>query len=193
MNSTFSQTSLVKCITALALVAALPLADARDAKFREASQDQKQERSPPRLRIDEQPIDRSAPDRVSYAPIVEKSAQSVVFVYSTKQVRPQEMAPFLKDPMLRRFFGAPGSPGAPGSRGGRMPEQSQRGLGSGVIVSPDGYILTNNLVVEGADEVKVSIGESLARHDATVVGSDPLADIAVLKIEADGLKPATAT
>lgn len=140
--------------------------------------------APLRLQVDEQTIDRNAPDRVSYAPVVEKSTASVVFVYSTKKVRAQELLPFDDDPMLRRFFGLP--------RGGmQAPEQTQRGLGSGVIISADGYILTNNHVVEGADDVKVSIGESTERHDATVVGTDALADIAVLKIEAKNLQPAT--
>jgi serine protease Do len=145
-----------------------------------------QEKRPPlKLNIDRKPIDRNAADRVSYAPIVERTAASSVFVYSTRQVRAREMAPFLDDPILRRFFGVPGGPGS------RVPDQTQRGLGSGVIVSADGYILTNNHVVEGADDVKVSIGESLRRYDAEVVGTDALADIAVLKIDAEDLSPAT--
>jgi serine protease Do len=149
------------------------------------SRDTDQERRPTlKLNVDRKPIDRNAPERVSYAPVIEKSAASVVFVYSTKQVRAQEM-PFLDDPILRRFFGIPGGPG------GRVPDQTQRGLGSGVIISSDGYVLTNNHVIEGADDVKVSIGESLRRYDATVVGSDALADLAVLKIEAENLQPAT--
>ncbi len=158
-----------------------PAASRSDVKPAPSAQDRPQLQ----LKIDPKSIDRNAADRVSYAPIVEKTAGSVVFVYSTKEVRPQEMAPYLDDPMLRRFFGIPGGPG------GAMPRQPQRGLGSGVIVSPDGYILTNNHVVEGADEVKVSIGESLKRYEANVVGTDALADLAVLKIDAEGLTPAT--
>ena len=131
------------------------------------------------------PIDRNSADRISYAPIIEKTSASVVFVYSTKVVRGQDVAPFFDDPILRRFFGMPGGQGA------RVPEQTEHGLGSGIIVSRDGYILTNNHVVAGADDVKVSIGESPQRYDATVVGTDALADVAVLKIEADQLVPAT--
>lgn len=143
-------------------------------------------RPPLNLKVDSQPIDRTAADRVSYAPIVESTAASVVFVYSTREATAAEMEPFLNDPIMRRFFGVPGGPGSGAPR-----SQPQHGLGSGVIVSPEGYILTNNHVIEGADDVKVSIGESLQRYDATVVGTDALADIAVLKIEAQKLVPAT--
>ncbi|MEX2044367.1 MAG: Do family serine endopeptidase, partial [Opitutus sp.] len=111
-----------------------------------------------------------------------------------------DLSPFFNDPMFRRFFDIPDAPedgggrdgGSGGSsRGGRLPDQTQQGLGSGVVITADGYILTNNHVVEGADDVKVSIGESNKRYDARVVGRDPLSDIAVLKIEATGLSPAT--
>jgi len=135
-------------------------------------------------KVDTTAIDREATDRVSYAPVVEKTAGSVVFVYSTRQVRASQLAPFLDDPILRRFFGVPRG------GGGESAERTERGLGSGVIVSAEGYILTNNHVVEGADEVKVAIGDSPKRYDATVVGGDALADLAVLKIEANDLKPA---
>jgi serine protease Do len=156
----------------------VPLISARDATA-------VKEKPPLKLALDRSPIDREAPAPASYAPMVRATSQSVVFVYSTKQVRQQDLAPFLDDPVLRRFFGVPGN-----SRG-RVPEQTERGLGSGVIVSTDGYILTNNHVVSGADEVKVSIGESTTRYDAKVVGADALADLAVLKIEAQNLHPAT--
>jgi serine protease Do len=141
---------------------------------------------PLKLQVDQKPIDRNAPDRVSYAPIVERTAASVVYVYSTKQVRRPDLPPFFDDPAFRRFFGAPG-------RGqNQLPDRVQQGLGSGVVISADGYILTNNHVVDGADEVKVSIGQSSKRYDATIVGTDSLADVAVLKIKTDDpLHPAT--
>jgi serine protease Do len=156
-----------------------------------------------KLNVDRKPINRDAPDRISYAPIIKRTAASVVYVYSSKTVRAQDMYPFLNDPTLRRFFenipGMPGAPGAPDGRGGgggsrrggRLPDQTQHGLGSGVVITDDGYILTNNHVIEGADDVRVSIGDSNKRYEAKVVGRDALADIAVLKIEATGLSPAT--
>jgi S1-C subfamily serine protease len=60
-------------------------------------------------------------------------------------------------------------------------------LGSGVIISKDGYILTNNHVVDGADEIKVALSKGTKEYDAKVIGRDPKTDITLLKIEADGL------
>ncbi|WP_146180294.1 Do family serine endopeptidase [Opitutus sp. ER46] len=137
-------------------------------------------RAPLRLVIDPKPINRDAPDRVSYAPVVRRTAASVVFVYSKKTVKGQDLSGFLNDPMFRRFFDIPGHRQG---RSGRMPDRVERGLGSGVVVSADGYILTNNHVISGADEVEVSIGESTKKQVAKVIGRDALADIAVLKIE----------
>jgi serine protease Do len=172
----------VVALSVTLLVAGAPTACARDTRTAEKSREQS---LPLKFNIDPKPIDRDAPDRLSYAPIIDRTSSSVVFVYSTKQVRAQPAAPFLDDPVLRRFFGIPQG------RGSQPPERTQRGLGSGVIVSNDGYILTNSHVVEGADDVKVSIGESVRRYDARVVGTDSLADIAVLKIDAQDLSPAT--
>jgi serine protease Do len=172
-----------------------------------------EKRAPLKLATDTKPINRDAADRVSYAPVIKKTAASVVYVHSSKTVRGQDLSPLLNDPMLRRFFELPGSGGGSdegfgnpggGSRRGnrnnnndgsgngtaprrnprnRLPDQVQQGLGSGVVVSADGYILTNNHVVEGADELKVSIGESNKRYTAKLIGRDAFADIAVLKIE----------
>ena len=176
-------------------------------------------RAPLKLLVDRKPINRDAAERVSYAAIVKRTAASVVYVYSTKKVVAPDLTPFLNDPALRRFFNIPEDdtgnerkggrgnrrgdggggrttplPRTPtprdGSRG-RAPEQTQEGLGSGIVVTTDGYVLTNNHVVEGADDVRVSIGESNKRYEAKVVGRDALSDLAVLKIEATGLSPAT--
>ncbi|MBL9188441.1 MAG: Do family serine endopeptidase [Opitutaceae bacterium] len=163
-----------------------------------------------RLAFDAKPINRDAPDRISYAPIVQRTAASVVYVYSTKTVRAPDMSPFFNDPMFRRFFNLPDDEvdpeAAPAPRnrgnnrkntpqrnnpGNRAPERQQQGLGSGVVITADGYILTNNHVIEGADDVRVSLGDSNKRYEAKVVGRDPGSDLAVLKIEATGLSPAT--
>ena len=118
------------------------------------------------LQLDPAAIDRNASSPVSYAPIVKKTAASVVYVFSTKKVRQPDMSQYFQDPMFRRFFGLP-DPGQAQPR-----EQVQHSLGSGVIVAADGYVLTNNHVIDGADEVKVAFGEPRKEYKATVVGRD---------------------
>lgn len=105
----------------------------------------------------------------TFAPIVEKVAPSVVSIHTSKTVRIPRG--------LREFFGIPGM-GA-----GR---ELERGLGSGVIVSADGFILTNRHVIEAADEISVHLGSG-KEYKARKIGADPGTDIAVLKIEATGL------
>jgi len=105
----------------------------------------------------------------TFAPVVQKVAPSVVSVRTSKTVRVPRG--------LRDFFGMPGQ------GGGR---ERERGLGSGVIVSEDGYILTNRHVVETADEITVSLADN-KEYKAKKIGADPGTDIAVLKIEAKGL------
>jgi serine protease Do len=114
--------------------------------------------------------------------VTKKTAPSVVYVFSSKKVRRSEsMDPFFNDPMFRRFFGVPDQ------RGSGPRESIQQGLGSGVIVTKDGYIVTNNHVVDGADEVKVAFGEPRKEFEAKIVGRDEKADVAVLKIDTTGL------
>jgi serine protease Do len=170
------------------------------------------QRAPLKLNVDTKPINRDASDRISYAHIVKRTSASVVYVYSSKTVKGQDMSQFFNDPLLRRFFNIPDQDGAddqevqprgknrnkkqaPGSPRAtprnRTPDQTQQGLGSGVVITADGYILTNNHVVDDADDVKVSIGDSNKRYEAKIVGRDPGSDLAVLKIEAANLSPAT--
>lgn len=112
----------------------------------------------------------------SYASIVERAAPAVVTIRSERRVRAPRQHPFFPD-----FFGAPFG-GAP-----QMPrEQIERGLGSGVIVSSDGYILTNHHVVDGAEEITVELSTKQV-FNAKVIGSDPPSDLAVLKIDASNL------
>ncbi len=148
---------------------------------------------PMKLQLDAKPIDRDTANRVSFSPVVKKTAPSVVYVFSSKKVRNvAAQNPFFNDPMFRRFFGVPDDPDGNNSAGPRAPSQSvQQSLGSGVIITSDGYILTNNHVVDGADEVKIAFGEPRKEYKAEVVGRDAKVDIAVLKIDATGLPAAT--
>jgi serine protease Do len=115
----------------------------------------------------------------SFAPIVEKVAPSVVTVFTTQTIsRGATQLPF-SDDALRQFFG--------GQTPQRQGKQTLQGLGSGVIVSSDGYILTANHVVSGADEIMVGLGVDLRKYKAKKVGTDPGTDVALLKIEENNL------
>src|SRR5689334_8051698 len=109
--------------------------------------------------------------RLSYAPVVQHVAPAVVNVYAARMV--QNRNPLLDDPIFRRFFGVPG--GGPSN-------QVQRSLGSGVIVDAGGLIVTNNHVIEGADEVKVSLADK-REFEATLVLKDPRTVLAILRVK----------
>jgi serine protease Do/serine protease DegQ len=111
---------------------------------------------------------------VSYADIVDPVQTEVVSIESTRSVHETV------NPIMRQFFGAPEEEG----------DHKELGLGSGVIVSSDGFILTNNHVVEGADELTVDLSDG-RKFTAKVVGKDPKTDIAVVKIDATGLRAVT--
>ena len=108
--------------------------------------------------------------RLSYAPIVQRVQPAVVNVFATKVV--QNHNPLLDDPIFRRFFGVPGN----------QPEQMQRSLGSGVMVDPSGLVVTNVHVIEGADQVKVSLSDK-REFEAEIVLKDPRSDLAVLRLK----------
>src|SRR6266705_654047 len=136
--------------------------------------------------VNEAPLARETRMTSSFAPVVKRVAPSVVNVFTTKTVRNQypEMMPFPDDPFFRRFFGE--------QFGGEQPRRQprkfkERSLGSGVVVTKDGYILTNNHVVDGADEVKVSLAKDKKEYSAKIAGRDPKTDIAILKIDAKDL------
>ena len=109
--------------------------------------------------------------RLSYAPIVQRVQPAVVNVYAAKTV--QNRNPLLDDPIFRRFFGVPGN---------KQPEQMQRSLGSGVMVDASGLVVTNNHVIEGADQVKISLADK-REFEAEIVLKDGRTDLAVLRIK----------
>ncbi|MCR4442286.1 MAG: Do family serine endopeptidase [Peptococcaceae bacterium] len=113
--------------------------------------------------------------------IVERAGPAVVKIETTAKSSGDGANPFFNDPFFRQFFGD-------SFRINPQP-RIQQGLGSGFIISTDGYILTNNHVVEGADEVKVYLTSRPEPYDAKVVGSDAELDLAVLKIEAGSELP----
>ena len=108
----------------------------------------------------------------SYYGAVQKAQPAVVNIYTLKAAR---RSPFSDDPFFGQFFGSPGP---------------QQNLGSGVVMSPDGFIITNNHVVEGADEVQVAFN-NMQKLKARIVGTDPDTDLAVLKVDADHLPAIT--
>src|SRR5678816_1707339 len=115
---------------------------------------------------------------MSYADVVSKAAPAVVTIHSEMRMRQPQQFPFGNDPFFREFFGDRVPPPAP--------ERRREGLGSGVIVSQDGYVLTNHHVIDGADRIKVDLNDNRTL-EAKVIGTDPPSDLAVLKVEASGL------
>ncbi len=143
----------------------------------------------PAFTVSSTPINRDAGLGNSYAPIVKKVAPSVVNIFSTRFVKERiRRNPMMNDPFFRQFFGNQMPPDGSDDRERTRKEQS---LGSGVIVSPDGYILTANHVVADADEIKVAIPGNKTEYTAKVIGKDQPTDVAVLKIEADNLPSVT--
>ncbi len=118
--------------------------------------------------------------RVSYADVVDRVGPGVVTIRSERRVRAPRQFPFSNDPLLREFFGGLFG-GAPQGR-----ESRQLGVGSGVIVRSDGYILTNHHVVDGAQEIGIEFTDRRG-FSAKLIGSDPPSDLAVLKIDAKDL------
>jgi len=118
---------------------------------------------------------RSGPAPASYYDAVQRATPSVVNIFTSKEI-PAPRHPLLNDPIFRRFFGD------------QLPDEAQRAasLGSGVIVSGNGYVLTNHHVVESADEIEVALADG-KKLLAKVVGIDPETDLAVLRLDSENL------
>jgi serine protease Do len=138
---------------------------------------------PVHLTVSENDLPREGKAITSFAPVVKRVAPSVVTVYITTKPKIVSGAqtPF-SDDFFRRFFGDQFGSGDQGSF--RVPRQ--HGLGSGVIVTKDGYILTNNHVVDEAENIRVALNDG-REFTAKVIGRDPKTDIAVVKIDAHDL------
>jgi len=132
----------------------------------------------PTFKLAEAPA-KSVPAQGSYRMAAQKAMPSVVNIYTSKEVQ-RSRNPLLNDPALRRFFGEQAGPRA----------ERQSSLGSGVIVSAEGYILTNNHVVESADEIDVALADGRTAA-AKVVGTDPETDLAVIKVNLQNLPAIT--
>lgn len=115
---------------------------------------------------------------LSFAPIVRESAPAVVNVYSRKVVKNRSVQWFSQNPLFKRFFGE-------GGLGGSMRERVQNSLGSGVIVSADGYVVTNHHVINGGTDIRVVLLDK-REFEAEVVLNDERTDLTILKIKNDG-------
>jgi Do/DeqQ family serine protease len=122
--------------------------------------------------IEAAPNASGAPMPGSYSPAAKLASPAVVSIATTQVNAP--VHPFQNDPWFRFFYGD------------REDEAPQQGLGSGVIVSPEGYILTNNHVIEGAAEIQITLSDS-RRAIAQVIGTDPETDLAILRIDLERL------
>ena len=151
-----------------------------------SSEEQKNDAPNPPLTVqsDDTQIARDVKSGTSFAPIVKKVAPSVVKVSITAKAGESPMAVPDND-FFRRFFGDNGDLFGPGGPG-RGRNFLQHGLGSGVIVSSDGYILTNNHVVNNATDIQVALNDG-RQFTAKVIGADPKTDVALVKIKGENL------
>ncbi len=130
--------------------------------------------------VDAQPYNQSQNQLRSYADVVDVASPAVVNISAEKVVDMRSQHPFMEDPMFKRFFGDPGE-GGEGET-----ERTNKSLGSGVIISSDGYIITNNHVVEKARDIRVTLAGS-REYKAEIIGTDPRSDVALIKIDAKDL------
>ena len=207
MNIRFAAKTLV-LTTALMFVGGAGLALRAAEKGKDKNKDKAELRAPLLVVSEGKAPNRDRADRVSYSAVIKKISPSVVAVIVNRKERAAPAAratPSLEELLQRGFPGMPGPGQGPGQgqRPRRQPAPVPTRPGaaesaaptsspaSGVIISADGYILTNSPILEGAEDVKVAFGDPRKEYTATVVGRDLRSNVAVLKIDATGLTPAT--
>jgi serine protease Do len=175
---------LSKRLPTFALGGALIMAGTALAVMPKPASKAEPQTTPVSVVLDERPVTRDGVGRASFAPVIKKVSPGVVRVFTTIKAQKTGLSggSDMND-LMRRFFGDQFQ--------GRMPRGNfgtprQEGVGSGVIATKDGYILTNNHVVDGADEVKVALQDG-REFTAKVIGRDPKSDVAVIKIDATDL------
>jgi serine protease Do len=153
----------------------------------------------PEIKVDNAPVPQSA---TTYAPVVDKVAPCIVTISTSRNVRLGDRTDRSREDFFRRFFGIPDENEEPADRtprenaprsGSERQRRQPAGLGSGVIVTAEGHILTNNHVIEGADDIIVTLGNDKHEYKAKKIGGDPDSDIAVLKIDGAGFPAITFT
>lgn len=200
MHTRILKTKVIAAAFLLPFAGFMPAEDAKPAAAANAKPTQAELLA--RITRDSAEVRNAGQVTLSYADVVEKILPCVVSI-NTYAKKPQSrgrggMPPLGENdldqvpPMLREFFREwmerqGQQPEAP--RGRQRPQQT--GLGSGVILTSDGYIMTNNHVVENADELKVKIGKSSKEYSAKLIGSDPSTDVSLIKIDATDLPHAT--
>jgi serine protease Do len=183
MNMRFEQ--IRKRLPVVVLVSAMAVAGTTLAFTKKSADKIKSDPAAVNVPLDETSVPRGTLPEASFAPIVKKVAPGVVKIETTTTIKNAsiEQFPGFNDPFWRRFFGDHFGQMIPPRQLG---PQYEHGLGSGVIVTKDGYILTNNHVVDNASEVKVTLQDG-REFTAKVIGRDPKSDIAVVKIDAKNL------
>ncbi len=176
---------LRKRLPVLVLVSAMALAGTTLAYTVKSAEKTKTGPAVVNVPMDETPVPRNVLTHTSFAPVVSKVAPGVVKIETTTTIKNASMQQFpgSNDPFWKRFFGNQLGQMVPPQPSGPLHEH---GLGSGVIVTKDGYILTNNHVVDHANEAKVTLQDG-RQFTAKVIGRDSKSDIAVVKIDAKNL------
>lgn len=180
----FIHISVFLLIFAVMSVSAFWPFDSGEKKKAEAK-DQPAEKVQTSINVNNEPLDRQSRLTTSFAPVIKNVAPSVVSVITTKSYNSgSQPFPYFDEPQFKRFFPEDMDPQVPQSH-------RDREIGSGVIVSEDGYIITNNHVIEDADEISIALGGGQREVSAKIIGIDPKTDLAVLKVEKKGLSAVT--